>query len=145
MIWNNIPNEERLHLWKTLREDIKDLPVNDQVAHLATFCRSIPYGTRTIDYYSPLEWPDPWEILFHGLFCTSSISVLMYYTLILLPNKKKVELLLVEDGDGIYLLPIIDDHFVLNYELGQVSKYSEIQNDIKVLQRYQEQEIKKIA
>lgn len=145
MIWNNIPNEERLHLWKVLREDIKDLPVKEQLEHLATFCRTIPFGSRTIDYYSPLEWPNPWEILFHGLFCTSSISVLMYYTLVLLPTVKKVELILVEDDDGIFLLPIIDDHFVLNYELGQVSMYSEIKNDITVLQRYREEEIKKIT
>jgi len=145
MSWNNIPNEERLRLWKTLREDIKDLPVKEQLDQLAMFCRTIPFGSRTIDYYSPLEWPNPWEILFHGTFCTSSISVLMYYTLILLQSDKNLELILVEDGDGIFLLPVIDDHFVLNYELGQVSKYSDIKDDIKILQRYHANEIKKIT
>ena len=145
MIWNNIPNEERLRLWKTLREDIKDLTLKEQLEHLATFCRTIPFGSRTIDYYSPLEWPNPWEILFHGTFCTSSISILMYYTLLLLPSDKKLELMLVEDDSGIFLLPIINNHFVLNYELGQVSTYSEIQKNIKVLQRYRDSEIRKIT
>ena len=145
MIWNTIPNEERLRLWKKLREDIKDLPVKEQLDNVAKFCSTMPYGSRTIDYYSPEEWPSPWDILFHGDFCTSSISLLMHYTLTLLPSEKKLELVLVEDDDGVFLLPIIDDQFVLNYQLGQVSMYSEIQNDITVLQRYQEQEIKKIA
>jgi hypothetical protein len=144
MIWNTIPNEERLRLWKKLREDSKELSTEEQLDNIAKFCSKMPFGSRTIDYYSPGEWPTPWDILYNGDFCTSSISVLMYYTLMLLPGVKKLELWLVEDDDGIYLLPIIDDQFVLNYELGKVSKHSEIQNNFKVLEKYQEERIKKI-
>lgn len=145
MIWNTIPNDERLILWKKLRGDIKDLPLEDQLKEIASFCKSIPFGSRVLDYYSPAEWPTPWEILFHSMFCTSSISLLMFYTLILTPGEKKVELFLVEDDTGVFLLPIIDDHFVLNYELGQISKLSDIQNDFKVLKHYARPDIKTIT
>ena len=100
MIWNTIPNEERLHLWKKLRDDIQELQLKDQLNEVAKFCSKIPYGARTLDYYDPTDWLTPWEILFHGSFCTSSISLLMFYTLILLKNPLKVELYLVEDDDG---------------------------------------------
>jgi hypothetical protein len=145
MIWNTIPNEERLRLWKNLREDIKDKKLNEILESVARFCSTIPFGSRSVDYYSPADWPTPWEILFYGSFCTSSISLLIYYTLILLPTTADIELLLVEDDTDVYLLPIIDNQFVLNYELGKVSNYSEIKDDFKILKTYTRNEAKTIT
>ncbi len=145
MIWITIPNEERLALWKTLRKDIASLPLREQLDKIAEFCKSMPFGYRTLDYYTPSSWPTPWEILFHGSFCTSSISLLMAYTLQLIPNEKIIEIYLVDDNENIYLLPVIDNQFVLNYHLGQVSMYSDIKNDFKVLQKYTQNEIKTIT
>ena len=144
MLWNTIPNEERLSLWKKLRDDIKELSLPEQLVCIADFCKSIPFGSRVLDYYTPMEWPTPWEILFHSMFCTSSISLLIFYTLELLPNEKKVELFLVEDDTGIFLLPVVDDYYVLNYELGMISKLQEVQSNFKVLQKYSKEHIKTI-
>lgn len=69
----------------------------------------------------------------------------MYYTFILTPVDAIIELHLVEDDDGIYLLPIINDQFVLNYELGKVSMYPEVKNNFKVLKIYQKEQIKAIT
>ena len=145
MIWNIIPNNDRLSLWKKLRDDIKDLPLYSQLERIAEFFSDTPYGTRTLDYYNPTNWPTPWEILFYGSFCPSSISLLIYYTLILLPNEKEIELILVEDVDGIYLLPMVNNHLVLNYHLGEVSKYSNICDNFKVLKKYTPEQIRKIT
>jgi len=144
MIWNNIPGNERLRLWKKLRDDSKELPLEEKLSEVAKFCASMPYGSRSLDYYTPSSWPTPWEILFYGTFCTSSISLLMYYTLVMLIDDA-IDLYLVEDQEAIYLLPVVNNHFVLNYHLGQVSIYSEIQNDLKVLQKYTKSEIKTIT
>lgn len=136
MIWNTIPDEERLLLWKNLRDEITNSQIDTQLTRIAEFCAYMPIGSRTIDYYSPKDWPTPWEILFHGSFCTSSISLLIFYTLILLPTKVDIELILVEDDRDVYLLPLIDNQFVLNYHLGQVSKHSDIKDNLKVLKKY---------
>lgn len=144
MIWNTIPNEEKLRLWKKLRTDINDLSLTEKLEEIAKFCSRIPYGSRTIDYYTPSEWPSPWEILFYGSFCTSSISLLMYYTLILTTHDVNVELWLVEDQDGMFLLPIIENQFVLNYELGKISKIADIKEYITVKQVYTQDQIKNI-
>ena len=138
MSWNNIPNNERLHLWKKLREDISVLPIEDQMTMVAKFFADMPFGSRTIDYYTPADWPTPWEILFHGTFCTSSISILMFYTFELLHTSHQINLYLVEDND-VYLLPVIDNKFVLNYELGTVNNYSNIQDNFKVLQIFHDE------
>ena len=145
MIWNTIPNDERLRLWKKLREDIKEFSLEIQLDHIAKFCSSMPFSTRTLDYYSSDNWPTPWEILFHGSFCTSSISLLIFYTITLLPNKENVELFLIEDREDIYLLPVVNNQYVLNYYLGEISIYSEVEHNFKVLKKYSHTEIKKIA
>lgn len=144
MNWNSIPDDERLHLWKKLRDEIKGLALNKQLSEIAKFCSQMPFGSRTVDYYSPSEWPTPWEILIHGSFCTSSISMLMYYTMELLNTGHTIELLLVEDADDVYLLPRIDSEFILNYELGSVNIHSELVETFKVLHIYTAEQIKKI-
>lgn len=145
MLWNTIPNEERLRLWKSLRTDISALPTLKQLEEVAKFCSHIPYGSRTIDYYTPASWPTPWEILFHGLFCTSSISLFMAYTIELVSPELKVDLYLVEDDEDIYMLPVIEDHFVLNYELGKVNTLSELEDEFDIRKIYNQDEIRKLA
>ena len=142
MIWGSIPSEERLRLWKKLRADISGVALDEQLREISKFCSTIPYGARTLDYYSSENWPTPWEILFHGSFCTSSISLLMFYTVILVNGSIPIELLLVEDIDGQYLLPLVDNKSVMNYELGKVNNISELQDSIKVLQRYDRDSVK---
>lgn len=144
MNWNNIPNGERLRLWKKLREDISTLDNTETLDLIAKFCSSMPMGHRSIDYYTPQEWPTPWEILFHGTFCPSSISLLIYYTLILKNPNADIEMILVEDED-VYLLPLIDNQFVLNYELGTVNRYSDISTEFKVLKHIPKETIKTLT
>ena len=145
MNWNNIPNGERLRLWKKLREDIENVEFDLQLHSIARFCAQMPIGHRTVDYYTPEDWPTPWEILFHGTFCTSSISLLMFHTFCLLPDKGHTcDLFLIEDED-VYLVPIIDNQFILNYELGTISKYSDVETNFKVLKKIQQDKIKTIT
>ena len=145
MFWNSIPNSERLRLWKKLREDITDLPFHDQLKEIAKFAGTIPFGSRSIDYYTPEDWPTPWEILYHDMFCTSSISVLIFHTFVLLKTEHTIDLYLVEDSDDIYLLPIIDNQFVLNYESGQISNYSDIKDQLTVKQIFGQAQVKTIT
>lgn len=142
--WNNIPNEEKIFLWKKLRQEILDEALSEKLLKIALFCASIPFSSRTIDYYSPSLWPTPWEILFYNSFCPSSISLLVYYTLTMVDQNVTIQLLLVEDKTGIYLLPLIDNKFILNYELGMISNYSEIKENFKILKKYSKGQIKTI-
>jgi len=144
MSWNNIPDDERLHLWKKLRKDISTLALDEQMNTVSKFFSSIPYGARSIDYYTPSSWPTPWEIIFHGQLCKSSISVLIYHTFSMLHTDITVDLRLIDDGEDKYLLPVINNTFVLNYELGQVNKCQDIVNEIQILNTYTQQDIKSI-
>lgn len=37
---------------------------------------------RYIDYYTPESWPNPFEIIQHGMYDVTGISLLMYHTLV---------------------------------------------------------------
>lgn len=144
MFWTSIPDDERLHLWKKLRDDIKHLSLDEKLDEIAKFCSSMPYGARSLDYYNPSDWPSPWEIIYHSILCTSSISLLIYYTVDLLEDRPVVELYLVEDSEDRYLLPVVDNQFVLNYELGKVNKLASINDNFTVLQIFTKDQIKAI-
>jgi hypothetical protein len=144
MIWNGLTDEERLRLWKELRGSLAGADLSVQLNSIAQFCAKMPFGSRTLDYYTPEDWPTPWEILYHGTFCKSSISLLIFYTITFLSPETKVDLYLVEDSDDIFLLPIIDDQFVLNYELGVVSKYLDVKDSFKIRQVFPQGRVKTI-
>jgi len=137
-------NDEHLRRWKNLREDIVSLPIDEQLIEIAKFCATIPNGARSVDYYNPTDWPTPWEIFFHGAFCRSSISLIIFYTLMLLNTKENVELWIVKDNERDYLLPVINNEFILNYEHGKVSKYSEVCDYFIIMQKIMHNQIKSI-
>lgn len=145
MIWNSVTHEERLRHWKKLRGDIAKLPIQEQLNALAEFCESMPRSRRrTLDFRSFTGWPTPWEIIFHAEFCINSISLIIFYTLLMLDSSYDVELWVVKDNGGDYLLPVVNNQFVLNYEVGKVSNYSEICDYFIVMQKCSKQEIKTI-
>jgi hypothetical protein len=144
MIWNSLSDEERLCLWKKLRADIKDLTLDEKLKEIAKFTAGIPFGSRTLDYYDTQDWPTPWEILYHGSFCKSSISLLIYYTLSLLDADVEVELELIEDGGDLYLVPVVQDTFLLNYHLGEVVYYSDVAQEFDTKKVFKQEQIKKI-
>lgn len=145
MNWNNIPGDERLRFWKNLRKDISIMSLDDQMMAVAKFFSTVPYGSRSLDYYTPMGWPTPWEIIFYSSLCKSSVSLLIFYTFSLLHTDIVVDLQLINDGEDTYLLPVINNTFVLNYESGQVNKYQNIASEIQILNTYTQKNIKCIS
>jgi hypothetical protein len=145
MNWNILQNEDRLALWKNLRADLHGQSIEIILPKIAEFFQPFPYESRTIDYYTPASWPTPWEILYHGTFCISSISLLIYYTITLINPDISVDLVLVDCQTGVFMIPLVENKFVLNYELGMISMYSAIQTDFRVVKTYTRDQIKKIS
>lgn len=145
MNWNSIPGEECPHLWKKLRLEMKEMTLHEQLDSLSKFCATMPYGARSIDYYNPLSWPTPWEIFFHKSFCKNSVSLIIFYTLLMLNPDENIELWLVKDNESDYLLPIVNNQFILNYKKGVVSNYPDICDYFIIMQKFPQEQIKKIT
>lgn len=135
--WNNSSAEERLEKWREFRESLEDLSEEDLLNNVAEFFAAVPIGARCIDFYTPESWPNPWELLYHKLFCTNSISLLIYHTLCVSLDKDRVEILLVETKEDRFLLPVVDKKHIFNYELGKVNNIKD-HAKIKIIDNFSE-------
>lgn len=136
--WNNLTFENRLTTWREFRQSLKYFNDDDH-AKVATFFSSFPISPRTLDYYDPESWFTPWEILKNSYFCRSSISLLIYHTLMMVDSNINIKLVLIDDGDEIYLVPVIDDVVVFNYNIGFTISLDQIEDNIKVLDTFNPQ------
>ena len=123
--WNNSTPEERIANWRELREHISNLSEEEQINSIAEFFARVPIGARCIDFYTPDSWPTPWELLYHKLFCPSTISLLIYHTLCITLGEERVSIVLIDSGDDRFLVPLVDKQRVFNFELGKVNNIKE--------------------
>lgn len=133
--WNNLTFEGRLATWREYRQSLKNINSSDY-QDFATFFSTFPISSRTLDYYDPESWHTPWEILKYSYFCRSSISLLIYHTLMMIEHNINIKLLLIDDGDEIYLVPVVDDDIVFNYNIGSTISLESIRESITVLNTF---------
>lgn len=123
--WNNSTPEERIEKWRNFRNGLGELEDEDLLNSIAHFFASVPIGARCVDFYTPESWPTPWEILYDKLFCTSSISLLIYYTLTITLDEDRATIVLIDTGDDLFLAPLVDKKHIFNIELGKVNNIKE--------------------
>jgi len=142
--WLNLSSEQKYLNWKLLRDKIKEpILVEEKLDIIADFFFSVPIGKRCIDFYSPKDWPTPWEILHNNSYCKNTISVLIYYTVKFI--EEDVNLMVIDDGDDRYLVVRVKGDLILNYELGKVAKYIAIKDYIKIIDVISAMDIKTIT
>jgi hypothetical protein len=70
--------------WRSLRRSLtNDLSDIVHMEMVTKFWSHAPLQKRGIDWDSPTSWPDPWTLLHNRDFDDSSISLGMFYTLLL--------------------------------------------------------------
>ena len=140
--WNNSSAEERIEKWREFRESLDGLPEEELLNNVAQFFAGVPLGARCIDYYTPESWPTPWELLYHQLYCASSISLLIYHTLCIALGRDRVQIVLADTGTDLLLLPIVDKKYIFNYELGKVNNTSD--HSLTIIDDFADDEIEQI-
>lgn len=135
--------EERTSVWREFRTGLNGLTTDEQILAVAKFFSTAPFGARTLDFYTPATWPTPWEILYHSTYCRNSISLLIYYSLKLIPRfDRNVDLWLIDDGEDRFIVPVLDGQYILNYELGAISTLPDIAHDLTVIEQFDPAQIK---
>jgi hypothetical protein len=139
--WNCSTPEERIARWKEFRDTISNEDEDVLLNSIAQFFADVPVGARSIDFYTPESWPTPWEILYHKLFCANSISLLIYYTLTLVLDEDRVELILIDDDTDRFIVPLLDKKRILNYVLGEISNTDDFPQ-IAIIEEFAKEEIR---
>lgn len=147
--WNNLKSSEKISLWRNFRlelqkkESLTDL---ETLKEVTTFFATIPRDSRSIDYYTPESWPTAWEILHYNFSCDSSISLMNYYTMLLVKpdSVNDCELYLIDNSVNEFLIPIFYKKYLMNYDYSQVVELDDVKNEIKIMKKFKKEELPSI-
>ena len=132
--------EERIALWRQLRDSIADLPIKDRLIEIDKWWLSAPISTWLIDLDFFEKSHLPWELLYDNNWTPSSILYMKEQTLLLIKNKieNKIEIAYINDIPSAtdLLIMIVDDTYVVNYSLGETILLSNIVSNIKIIKKY---------
>jgi len=73
--------EDRLAIWKRLRDDLTAQP--NPIQSVIDFWNNLPQSPRNIDPYDESTWPSPWEIIEENVYCEYTKILGIGYTLML--------------------------------------------------------------
>jgi hypothetical protein len=78
MFTNTQDGDARLRAWRTFRNDF---PEDGTLLDVALGFKSVKTKQRHLDYYNPRDWPNVFDIVKDGLFCTTGLSIVIASTL----------------------------------------------------------------
>jgi len=128
---------ERLQDWRRFRETITIFDSISPERKVIDWWSSLPYTLRAIDIYNSKQWPTPWELVYYGDYCKSSISLGIAYTLCLIEKswQDRIKLLLIDDnGLDIFLVVLLDDKYLINYSYKEIIEFDSL--DVQVLETF---------
>ena len=69
------------------------------------------------------------------------ISLLIYYTLTLVLDEDRVELILIDDDTDRFIVPLLDKKRILNYVLGEISNIDDFAQ-LTIIEKFAKEEIR---
>lgn len=147
--WINSYPQDLISNWRVFRKELEGLELSelDTLKKVSEYWALVPRGPRSLDYYTPDTWPTPWEIIHHNLVCNNTVSLLIYYTLVLLPdfNTDTIQIVRINDGQDVYIAPLYKEDTILNLEYGELVKISECDYEIEIQEVFKNSELPKIS
>lgn len=108
---------QRIVEWRTFRESIQNDSPEKQLKDTVEYWKSVSiYPTSQIDIWKLEE--NPWDILYSGKFCESTISYMIYHTLLCIDHEywsQNLNLVITYQDDTLpNILQISHDGNILN-------------------------------
>lgn len=136
-------SEYLLRDWRSFRQDLtKEQTDQEQLKEVAEYWTKPPLSTFVLDWDHPEKWMTPWETLYYGNFCRSTVAYMMEQTLLLSGCERwtpdRLELWLVKDStfEEIYILLVVDEKYILNNEHGKVNELTKVMKTCQVMSKY---------
>ena len=112
--------EDQLIQWNQLRED--NLSNDLEIALLAIndWWQLLPLDSHYLHWDDAERWPDPWDLLADGVFCSVAKSLGIVYTLYLIDRPEINEIQLAETAEGDNLVLLNQGKYILNWAPGEI-------------------------
>lgn len=137
-MWKSTTSD-RLEKWKTFRQQIDQLDIEQALAEVANFWSTAPFTPYYLDYDRPEDWPDPWTLIAENYYCDLAKALGILYTLHLSTHKVELTMCIMrnkKDRSQYNLVFIDNGKYVLNLESGEVVNKNSIPEDLVLVVEY---------
>ena len=134
--------KERTRHWRDLRLSLSEQETDEeQLLKVAKYWQQFPISKYYLDVDRPKYWPSPWEILFDGDYCRSSLAYLMKQTLVMGDirwNDNRLSLMLIDDRikSDIFIVLVADNKYVANYSQDEIIDFDFVQENCIIQHKY---------
>lgn len=138
--WNLRVND-RLSEWKSFRQRINSLPLDQAIKETNELWSTAPYVTYYLPPDRPNEWPDPWTLLAENYYCDVAKALGIIYTIYFTQYKyEEIELHIYYDyktKDRYNVANINNGTYILNYYPYEIVNTKQIEEqNLDLLYRY---------
>ena len=126
----------RILKWREFRNNLKQYDKFEQLTQISNWWAKCPESFPKLDDYNKKIWPTPWEILYEGDLCSTSIAYLMAETLKYGSVEwNDIKLMLVKNTSEHVqkMVVVINNEWVLNYNYSNIYEYSKLINECLIL------------
>jgi len=79
-----------------------------------------PISLHYLHWDTVKEWPDPWDLLADGIYCSLAKSLGISYTILLMNRPDINDLTLLETDEGDNLVQVNQGIYILNWAPGEM-------------------------
>jgi hypothetical protein len=138
--------DDRLDRWKSFRQRLGELPLEQALVECQDFWQSAPFTPYYLDYHDLDKWPDPWQLVYENWYCDIAKALGIVYTLHLCRHGEQLKLAIHIYQDietkGQYNLVWIDDgKYVLNFNPNEIVNRN-IPNSLKPIIKLSSEDLK---
>jgi len=112
--------EDRLVLWNQLRADNQSNDLETALLAINDWWQMLPLDSHYLHWDDIERWPDPWDLLADGVFCSVAKSLGIVYTLYLINRPEINEIQLAQTNEGDNLVLINQGKYILNWAPGEM-------------------------
>ena len=125
--------DNRLQAWVELRSRCQTLDLDSALTAINQWWFNSPWQPYYLHWDDQTDWPDPWQLLSDNVYCDLARALGIVYTISLLDRADMADTELVLTDEGINLVLVAKEKYILNW-----NKESIVNNKPKVntIQRF---------
>ena len=132
MIWHDINCRDRILQWRSWRNSLTPLSLNECLAEVANAWAKAPIVNHYLVPDTTDDWPDPWTLINDNIYCDLGITLGMFYSLALCDNphiEDNIRIEIYRSPEGwTNLCSVANGLYMLNWEPRSIVNISTIPN-----------------
>lgn len=112
--------EDRLIQWNQLRDHNQSNDLETALLAINNWWQLLPIDLHYLHWDDVERWPDPWELIADGVFCSTAKSLGIVYTLCLIDRPEINDLQFAQTAEGDNLVLVNHGKYILNWAPGEL-------------------------